>query len=84
MYFFEGARNGISLARAFDYRNSNDQRVGRQHMSKAIGLFLLAAMVLHLIRPLGLPGLRRRADFWKIAIAAFVIWTAVILLRDVV
>ncbi|MCA0255248.1 MAG: hypothetical protein LCH47_01435 [Proteobacteria bacterium] len=53
-------------------------------MSKAIGLFLLAAMVLHLIRPLGLPGLRRRADFWKIAIAAFVIWTAVILLRDVV
>ena len=53
-------------------------------MSKAIGLFLLAAMVLHLIRPLGLPGLRRRGDFWKIAIAAFVIWTAVILLRDVV
>ena len=45
-------------------------------MSKLIGLLLILAMVVHLIRPLGLPGLRRRADFWKIALAAFAMWTA--------
>lgn len=59
-------------------------KAGTPIMTKAIGLFLLAAMALHLIRPLGLPGLRKRADFWKIAIAAFVIWGAVILLRDLI
>ncbi len=50
-------------------------------MTKAIGLFLLLAMGVHLIRPLGLPGLRHRADFWKIAVAAFVLWSLVLLLR---
>jgi len=25
-------------------------------------------MALHLVRPIGLPGLRKRRDFWKIAI----------------
>ncbi len=59
--------------------------VGRQPesflMTKAIGLFLLLAMGIHIIRPLGLPGLKRRADFWKIAVVAFVLWSAVLLLR---
>ena len=39
-------------------------------MSKAIALILLLAMLAHLIRPFGLPGLRRRGDFWKIAVVA--------------
>lgn len=39
-------------------------------MSKALALILLAAMVVHLIKPLGLPGLRKRGDVWKIAVAA--------------
>ena len=46
-------------------------------MSRAITFILLLAMVAHLIRPFGLPGLRRRGDFWKIALFAF---AAVILL----
>lgn len=50
-------------------------------MSKAIGAFLLLAMAVHLIKPLGLPGLRRRSDFWKIAVIAFVIWTVTLLIR---
>ena len=41
-------------------------------MTKVIALVLLAAMIAHLIKPLGLPGLRKRSDFWKIAIFAFV------------
>ena len=39
-------------------------------MSKILPALLLAVMLLHLIRPLGLPGLKRRADFWKIAVVA--------------
>lgn len=50
-------------------------------MTKAIGLFLLLAMGVQIIGPLGLPGLRKRADFWKLAVIAFVIWSLVLLLR---
>jgi len=40
-----------------------------QRMSTKILLVLvLAAMALHLIKPFGLPGLRRRGDVWKIAL----------------
>jgi len=41
-------------------------------MTKLISLLVVAMMVLHLIRPLGLPGLRHRRDFWKLAIIAMV------------
>lgn len=51
-------------------------------MTKTLGLLLILAMIVHLIRPLGLPGLRRRADFWKIAVFAFAIWTMALLLRE--
>jgi hypothetical protein len=37
-------------------------------MTKLIALLLILAMAIHVIKPLGLPGLRRRADFWKIAL----------------
>ncbi|WP_350297444.1 hypothetical protein [Agrobacterium arsenijevicii] len=50
-------------------------------MTKAIGLFLLLAMIVQIIRPLGLPGLKKRGDCWKIAVAAFVIWSLTLLLR---
>ncbi len=38
-------------------------------MTKILPLLAMLLMILHIFRPLGLPGLRRRADFWKIAIA---------------
>jgi len=50
-------------------------------MSKAISAFLMLVMLVQLIRPLGLPGLRKRLDFWKLAVVAFVIWTVTLLLR---
>lgn len=50
-------------------------------MAKAIGLFLLLAMIIQIIRPLGLPGLKKRADCWKIAVLAFVSWSLVLVLR---
>ena len=39
-------------------------------MSKALALILLLAMLAHVIKPFGLPGLRRRGDAWKIALVA--------------
>ncbi|WP_274423410.1 hypothetical protein [Chelativorans sp. YIM 93263] len=41
-------------------------------MTKIFSFLILATMVLHLIRPLGLPGLKKRSDFWKLALVAFV------------
>ncbi|WP_265516262.1 hypothetical protein [Nitratireductor luteus] len=39
-------------------------------MTKILSLLIVAMMALHLIRPLGLPGLRKRRDFWKLAVLA--------------
>ncbi len=53
-------------------------------MTQLIALLLMLAMVIQLIKPLGLPGLRRRTDFWKIALIAFAIWALALLGRDFV
>lgn len=50
-------------------------------MSKILPVLLLVAMLLQLIRPIGLPGLRRRADFWKIAVAAIVLMMLTVAIR---
>jgi hypothetical protein len=39
-------------------------------MSKILGLVILAMMVIQIIKPLGLPGLKQRRDAWKLAMAA--------------
>ncbi len=39
-------------------------------MTKALSLIIVLAMGVHLIRPLGLPGLKKRSDAWKLAVAA--------------
>lgn len=39
-------------------------------MGKAAAIFLGLAMIAHLIRPFGLPGLKKRSDAWKIALFA--------------
>lgn len=50
-------------------------------MSKALALLLLAMMVLHLFKPLGWPGLRRRGDVWKIAVFALGVMMLTVLIR---
>lgn len=37
-------------------------------MTKIVPILAIILMVLHLVRPIGLPGLRKRRDFWKIAL----------------
>ncbi|MET3519339.1 hypothetical protein EN858_25780 [Mesorhizobium sp. M4B.F.Ca.ET.215.01.1.1] len=39
-------------------------------MSKLLALVIIGIMVIQLIKPLGWPGLRRRSDFWKLALLA--------------
>jgi len=51
-------------------------------MTKTISVLLILAMVIQIIKPLGLPGLRRRGDFWKLAVVAFAIWSFALILRE--
>ena len=50
-------------------------------MFKFLSFAIIAMMVVHLIRPLGLPGLKKRGDFWKIALVALVAMSLTVLIR---
>lgn len=39
-------------------------------MSKLLALIILAMMAIQVVKPLGWPGLKRRRDCWKLAVAA--------------
>jgi len=39
-------------------------------MTKVFSLLIILAMAVQFIKPLGLPGLKKRSDAWKLAIAA--------------
>lgn len=39
-------------------------------MTKALAFVIIGIMAIQLIKPLGLPGLRQRRDFWKLALVA--------------
>lgn len=49
-------------------------------MTKLLSILILAMMAVHIIRPLGLPGLKRRKDVWKIAVAALAAISVTVLL----
>jgi hypothetical protein len=50
-------------------------------MGKILALLLVAAMAVQIARPLNLPGLKRRGDFWKIAVVAIAAMMLTALLR---
>jgi hypothetical protein len=49
-------------------------------MSKALSLVIVAMMIIQIIKPLGLPGLRHRRDFWKLAVVALAAISLTVLL----
>lgn len=51
-------------------------------MTRIVTVIAVLTIVAHFIRPFGLPGMRRRADIWKIAVAAFVVIMGVAVLRQ--
>jgi hypothetical protein len=63
-------------------RRALSSNIGRE-MTKLLTALLVLAMAVHLIKPLNLPGLRRRSDFWRIALFAFAIWTIALLINEV-
>lgn len=42
-------------------------------MGTLLTIFAVLAMIVQIIKPLGLPGLRKRSDFWKLPLACFVL-----------
>lgn len=50
-------------------------------MNKLFSFLVILVMAFHIWRPLGWPGLKRRGDFWKIAIAAMVLFGLDVMLR---
>ncbi|MDO9415144.1 hypothetical protein [Pararhizobium sp.] len=50
-------------------------------MSKILAVLLFLLMVVQIIRPLGYPGLKKRADFWKIAVIAIAVMMLTVLIR---
>lgn len=49
-------------------------------MSKALSLLIIALMAVQLVKPIGLPGLRQRRDFWKLAVLALAAISATVVL----
>ena len=50
-------------------------------MVRAISVLLALLMLVQIIRPIGLPGLKRRADAWKVAVFGLALIFAVGVLR---
>ncbi len=42
-------------------------------MTKLVSLLVVLAMAVQFIKPLGLPGLKKRSDAWKLAVAALAV-----------
>jgi hypothetical protein len=39
-------------------------------MTKFLSIVIIGLMLIQIIKPVGLPGLRHRRDFWKLALVA--------------
>lgn len=55
---------------------------GPESLTKIIPIIGMILMALHIIWPLNLPGLRKRGDFWKIAVVIGVAIIVTALLRE--
>jgi hypothetical protein len=53
---------------------------GAVAMTKIFSLLIVGLMIAHIIKPLGLPGLKRRSDFWKLAVIAIAAVSVTVLL----
>ncbi|MBC2886951.1 hypothetical protein H7Q97_16325 [Ochrobactrum sp. CM-21-5] len=64
----------MSLARNAGVRHKRAGEVPKECiLTKILPVLLVLLMGIHIIKPLGVPGLKRRGDFWKIAVIAIVV-----------
>jgi hypothetical protein len=52
-------------------------------MAKLLSLIIILMMLVQVIKPLGLPGLRQRRDFWKLAVIALASISVTVLLNHI-
>ncbi len=50
-------------------------------MGKAVGIFIALATLVHIIKPLGIPGLKKRSDAWKIAVLGLFLMVVLVAIR---
>ncbi|MEW5425070.1 hypothetical protein [Amorphus sp. 3PC139-8] len=50
-------------------------------MSRLVTLLVVLAMAVQVIRPLGFPGFKRRADAWKLALVGFALVIVTVAIR---
>jgi len=50
-------------------------------MGKAVALFMALATLVHIIKPLGIPGLKKRSDAWKIAVFGLFLMVLLVAIR---
>ena len=55
---------------------------GQESLAKIVPMLGIVLMALHIVWPLNLPGLRKRRDFWKIAVAMGLAIVVTALLRE--
>lgn len=74
---------GVSpLGAKSDRLVSKPERTAK-NMSKILAVLILLMMAVHIVRPLGVPGLRRRRDVWKLAVLALGLMVATVALREI-
>lgn len=49
-------------------------------MTKLLSLVIVGLMLIQIIKPLGWPGLKKRGDFWKLALGALAAISLTVLL----
>lgn len=50
-------------------------------MIKPLSIIVILMMIVHLIRPFGLPGLKRRGDVWKLAVGFIIVMMITVFMR---
>ncbi len=60
--------------------NSPEKQEPSDGMTKALSIVIILLMAVQIIKPLGLPGLRRRSDFWKLALGALALISLTVVL----
>lgn len=60
--------------------NSPEKQEPSGGMTKALSIVIILLMAVQIIKPLGLPGLRRRSDFWKLALGALALISLTVVL----
>jgi hypothetical protein len=50
-------------------------------VGKAVTIFMALATLVHVLKPLGLPSLKKRSDAWKIAVFGLALMVVLVALR---